>query len=116
MQEPAPIPGQQIPTIHFGPQETITIADLKVGDFVVRVPPQLNMRGLKVNSAVRTIEDREGWVLRNRATKRHGTVVAGKAITFQSYRDKTLSWPDTFAVIVRRPVKQDSLSGENRVG
>jgi hypothetical protein len=109
MRESAPTPGSYdpIPTIHFGPEETIAIQDLRVGDFVIKVPKQMNMRGLIVNSAVRTIESKHGWVVRPRKGSKSGTPMPGKEISFQVARDRTFSWPDHFDVIVRRPIHPD---------
>jgi hypothetical protein len=112
MQEPAPMPGtgqQPVSAFSFGPQETITIGQLRIGDFVIKVPSQRGWRGLVINSAVRTIEDKTGWVLKSHRA-RSKIMVDGKQISFQVQRHRTFSWPDEFDVIVRRPVQpsQDS--------
>jgi hypothetical protein len=107
MQNSAPIPGTE-PTYYipeFGPEETITIANLEVGDFVIRIPAQDMIRGLLVNSAVRTIQDKHGWIKHHKGQK-GGTPVSGKEISFQTERTRTFSWPDHYSVIVRRPILQ----------
>jgi hypothetical protein len=94
----------------FGPEETIKVADLKIGDFVSRVPTQANIRGLRVDSCVRTIEDRHGWYIKTGGHSK-GMPVPGKLISFQTKRDRSFSWPDSFDVIVRRPI--ESLRNSN---
>lgn len=98
----------------FGPEETIKITDLKVGDFVLRVPAQANIRGLRVDSLVRTIEPKEGWVIKT-GSNHKGMRVSGKIISFQAKRDQSFSWPDSFDVIVRRPIqpKQEKDNHDN---
>jgi hypothetical protein len=98
----------------FGPEEIITIRELKIGDFVVKVPQQANIRGLIVNSAVRTIEDRQGYFRKRTGHRTTREIVDGKTVGFEAERHRTFSWPNTFSVIVRRPQatgnKQDSTS------
>jgi len=86
--------------IEFGEPEQTTIRDLTIGDFVVVIPTQERLRGVRVNSAVQTITGRaRGWRLGQGASRR---VVPSRVLTFVSAGE--VDRPSHFTVTVRRPI------------
>lgn len=92
----------------FGDPETITVADLQVGDFVVRILPHLNVRGLEVNSGIESITaaGHFGWEVHH--GKGRGHFRQGVTSRVIHFLDRSIAAPDvpvTHEVIVRRPVR-----------
>jgi hypothetical protein len=93
----------QVPV--FGEAETITVNDIQVGDFVVEFPAQHNVRGVRVNSAVRDYTPRYDTWTRNSGYRRPRHHIPSMLITFEdrAWRGAGLDYPLDFTVIVRRP-------------
>lgn len=90
----------EVPT--FSPPETITVGELQPGDFVVEFPAQKRYRRVRVDSAVRTVEDDwETWSVNHRPGARR-TPVESRRITFQHPTDVSLNFPLTWSVVARR--------------
>jgi hypothetical protein len=93
--------------IEFGDPETITVADLRAGDFLICIPDYRNVRGVQFNSAVKTISDpsyERGWY--ERGTGRGRRVpkfpVMSRELTTHA---GSAGWdfPVATPVVVRRP-------------
>ncbi len=85
------------------PAET-TIADLKSGDFVVLVPTQSGVRGVRFNSGVKTVTDVDMWASnwgRSNGRGRSRTPVASRKFTFNMGGSETWDFPASFTVIAR---------------
>lgn len=87
----------------FGPAETITVADLAAGDFVVSIPAQAGTRGARVNSGVADITPpRAGrWYTRSRP-RGPRQPVASRRIRFLDSGLASLDVPCTHQVVARR--------------
>lgn len=94
-------PRYDCPEDPFGPPETITVADLAEGDFVVHVPAQSGTRGARVNSGVAAITPpRTGrW---RAGPPRRKVPVPSRAISFHDRDLAALDVPCTHTVMVRR--------------
>jgi hypothetical protein len=94
-------PRYDCPADPFGPPETITVADLAEGDFVVHIPAQAGTRGARVNSGVAAITPpRTGrW---RAGPPRRKVPVPSRAISFHDRDLAGLDVPATHTVMVRR--------------
>jgi hypothetical protein len=84
-------------------ETTVTAADVTVGDFIVRVPSQNGVRGLKVESTVSAATPE--W-----NTWRQGRMpVEGRTFAFRALANPiatpTFTVPASFKVVVRRTVE-----------
>lgn len=84
----------------FGDSETITVADLQVGDFIEVIPTQGGVRGSKVESGVASLDIGSGW-RRSRGRGRAGLDI--KSVRIATLRGHLLDVPADFSVSVRRP-------------
>lgn len=90
----------ECPADPFGAPETITVADLAAGDFVISLPPHNGVRGARVNSGVREITDaRYG---RWKQSGRGGRQLLSRRFTFHDRDQAALDVPADHPVIVRR--------------
>lgn len=80
---------------NFGPEELTTIGELRVGDFIVVVPTQERVRGIKFDSGVKSIEPYSGQAARYKV--KHPSMVVVTHRTAQGY-----IFPNHFTVRVRR--------------
>lgn len=90
----------ECPADPFGAPETITVADLAVGDFVISLPPHNNVRGARVNSGVREISavHYDRW----KQSGRGGRRLPSRRFTFHDRDLTALDVPTDHPVIVRR--------------
>jgi hypothetical protein len=98
----------------FGEPETITIAELQAGDFVLEILPAFGVAGAKPMSAIREIsEAAEGrWQSRQQARPRariHRAALASRRMLFQDRSLAALDVPVDHEAIVRRPAGRVSL-------
>jgi hypothetical protein len=101
MSEPVSIPT-------FGDVETITIGELAIDDFVVSVPPQRGVRGVRVNSGLRDKREDYGTWTVSSGYRRPQMPVRSWVLMFKDPHMVGLNYPDDFTVQVRRPVKGDA--------
>jgi hypothetical protein len=87
----------------FGDPETITVADLAPGDFVVQVPTQRGMRGFRVNSAVREMRDDHGSWTASTGYRRPRQSMRSRVIMWLDRTTAAVNLPLAFHVEVRRP-------------
>lgn len=92
----------------FADPETVTVAQLRPGDFVVEVPTQMQVRGVRVMSGVKEVMEgyehpEYGVWTESRGYRRHRVTVLSRVLTFQSVKG-SLHYPSDFQVIVRRQV------------
>ena len=86
----------------FGPPEEITVGQLRVGDFVVEIPTQGGILGVKVNSAVTsTTVDYDRYKM-STGYRRPRVSVTSRRLTFAAVPTGHY-WPDSFTCTVRRP-------------
>lgn len=89
------------PKLFADEPETINVADLRDGDFLVSFPTQRGIRGYTVNSGVTALDDDPTtWGIR--AAYRSRTVFPVAARRFRTLTGVTLSLPCEHSVIVRR--------------
>lgn len=87
--------------IRFADPETLTIARLRPGDFVIEIPAQHGARGAKPNSGLATAED--DWETWTRRIGRRGRIgVHSRRLTFLARDLGTLNVPASFEVTARR--------------
>jgi hypothetical protein len=90
----------------FGDPETVTIAELKVDDFVVEFPSQKGIRGAKVNSGIRDLRDDYGtW---RSGPPRRKMPIRSRILMFKGMQGTTMNIPADCIIVVRRPVERDS--------
>jgi hypothetical protein len=94
------ITGHQVDGYEYAEAATVTIADLKAGDFVVSIPTQMGIRGYRVNSGIREITDsRFGtWKM---GPPRRKCPVESRAMRFLSDLPR-VDYPSDCTVIVRK--------------
>jgi hypothetical protein len=91
----------------FGPEQDITIADLRVGDFLIVVPSQGGVRGARVGAVVTAT--RHSWDTWGQHTAGHRRKVPVPSTQIEFGVHRTSAWtagldvPDTFRATVRRP-------------
>lgn len=89
----------------FGDPETIKVADLAVGDFVVEFPRQAGIRGKVISSAVASLaETYDRWTAPNSPrprSKRHS--VRSRKVTFADRSIVPIDVPISCEIVVRRP-------------
>ena len=83
----------------FGPSETIAIADLRVGDFIEKVPTQSGVRGTRLNSGVASLGTGFRWQRSNGRGRSRSEV---DSIVIETLRGHRIDVPATFSVVVRR--------------
>lgn len=84
-------------SVTYGPTETITAVSLREGDWIERIPAQSGQRGVRVESAIQSMEDvMDAWTVGRGAMRRH---VDGLVIRT---RRGTVNVPVDFQVTVRR--------------
>lgn len=94
--------------IRFGDTETLTIADLRVGDFVETIPTQNGVRGMRVDSGIEAIDEMSGdaWADGERSAWRIKGSRAGERVDARGLRFMRTSGrfqiPTTFTVTARR--------------
>jgi len=89
----------------FTDPQTIKVADLAVGDFVVSYPAQANVPARSISSTVETLaESWNRWAVQS-APRRPKFPVPSRVATFVSRDVQPLDLPTDCDVIVRRPVK-----------
>lgn len=90
----------------FGEPIEVTVGDLVPGDFVVTIPAQSGVRGLRVSSGVKAISDPDlfgsSWGM-SRGRGRRRLPVASRKITFLC--GGTYEIPASFRVTARRRVQ-----------
>jgi hypothetical protein len=91
----------------FGPEQTVTVADLRPGDYVVTLPAYQNLPGVRVGSSVRAIEAADGWEQRHGRGARWGLPVAGRKVAFNTTGGAVLNTPSARPVVIRRPVEEN---------
>jgi hypothetical protein len=96
---------QQVQVPVFGDEETITISELRVGDFVTVVPTQSGIRGVRFNSAVKEADIVYGRWTKSNGYRQRRTPVESKRIAFRDAKTGAYNYPLTFEVKVRRPVR-----------
>jgi hypothetical protein len=93
--------------ITFSEPVTITVADLRVGDFVVLIPEYKRIRAVSFNSAVKTISESRygGWYTQSRP---RGPKISVLSRSFSTVAGAPVAWhyPVDTPVIVRRPAVQ----------
>lgn len=94
----------EIPVPVFGPAETITVAGLAVGDWVVEVPTQQGVRGTTVKSGVRDLRADWGTWRRSAGYRRPKLAIESRVIMFCDPHVAAVNYPADFAVAVRRPL------------
>jgi hypothetical protein len=96
--------GPDCPADPFGPEETITVADLAAGDFVIALPAHAGVRGFRANSAVREISAPAfgRWKARKAGYGRRALPVQSRQISFLDRDLASLNVPLDHPVIVRR--------------
>lgn len=87
----------------FGPSETITIADLRVGDFIETIPTQSGVRGTRLGSGVASLETGYRWSRSNGRGRSRSDVAS---IEIATLRGQRVDVPATFSVVVRRVVAE----------
>jgi len=91
----------------FSDAQTIKVADLRIGDFVVSYPAQANVPARVIKSTVATLAARwDRWATQS-APRRPKLPVPSKFATFVTSGVSALDLPDDCDVIVRRPVDVD---------
>jgi hypothetical protein len=89
------------PEIKFGDPIQATIGDLAVGDFLVTVPTQGQVRGCRVNSGIKALtEDYTTWY---RKAGRGRIPMNAHVVEFLGSDLPALIIPDHFTCTVRRP-------------
>jgi hypothetical protein len=89
----------------FSDPQTIKVADLRIGDFVVEYPAQANVSAREIKSIVATLAARWDRWAHQSAPRRPKLPVPSKFATFVSSGIAPLDLPDDCDVIVRRPVE-----------
>lgn len=85
----------------FGPAETVTVADLAEGDFLIEIPAQHGYRAAVVQAGVRTITEGRGWT-RSGGYRRRRDRIRSRKLTYQMGQgghDLPVDW----TVTVQRP-------------
>jgi hypothetical protein len=94
----------------YGDLETITVGEIAVGDFVVEIPKQSNVRGIAPRSAVVRIEARyNSWTAPSAPRPRAKRIpVESRRIVFVSYSEdgRVFDYPTDFDAVVRRPRRE----------
>ena len=86
----------------FTDPQTIKVADLRVGDFVVSYPAQANVPARSIRSTVETLSDAYGSWVHQSAPRRPKLPIASRVATFVSRDVRALDLPSDCDVIVRR--------------
>jgi len=89
----------------FGPVETVSVSDLASDDFVVMVPPQRGVRGVKVNSGIRDMREDHGTWTRSGGYRQRRIPMASRVLMFKDPHAAALNLPATFIVEARRLVR-----------
>ena len=89
----------------FTDPQTITVADLVVGDFVVSYPRQANVPARDVRSTVETISEHWDRWAHQAAPRRPKFPIPSRVATFVSRDVRALDLPTDCVVVVRRPVQ-----------
>jgi hypothetical protein len=87
------------PKLFADQPETITVADLRDGDFLVSFPTQRGIRGYAVNSGVTELEADHTWGVRPGYRQR---LIPTEARHFRTLTGVGLSLPSDCTVVVRR--------------
>lgn len=93
----------------FGPAETVTVADLAEGDFVIEIPAQHGYRAAAVQAGIAAISEGAGWT-RSGGYRRRRTRVRSRKLTYrmgQGSHDLPADW----AVTVSRPQEAAAAEG-----
>ena len=90
-------------TVTFGPAETITVGELRRGDFIVVMPTQRGVRGYRWNSAVAEITDPAFGRWRTGPPGKRKTPLKSRKFRLMSV-DGIWDVPVDHTVTVRRPV------------
>lgn len=95
----------------FTDPQTITVADLHVGDFVVRYPAQANVPARTISSTVETLrDDHSSWAFQA-APRRPKMPIHSRVATFVSRDVRALDLPADCFVVVRRVVMHTCVEG-----
>jgi hypothetical protein len=96
--------------IPFGDAETITVAELQVGDFVVQFPRQDNIRALQIDALVERIDELSddelsddelsAWTQRPAPGVKRRRAPARRVVT----RLGNINVPSACTLVVRRPI------------
>jgi len=83
--------------------ETVTVSDLKPGDFVITIPTQNGVRGIRVNSGIRTVsDDWDTWTCSS-GPRRPRISQLSRELRFNDAKLGSVNVPASFAVQARRP-------------
>jgi hypothetical protein len=89
----------------FTDPQTIKVAELRPGDFVVSYPRQANVPGRTIRSTVATIDDSYTRWAHQSAPRRPKLPIHSRIATFVTSTISALDLPADCIVIVRRPVQ-----------
>jgi hypothetical protein len=92
------------PADPFGAPETITVADLRAGDFVISIPEQRRVRGYRIGSGVAEISEPAhfGWQF---GPARRKVSVKSRKVRFHDRELGRLDLPVMHEILVRRLAK-----------
>lgn len=77
------------------PERTVKVQDLEVGDFVIQIPTQSNVRGAEVNATIEAIDHEwDAW-------KQGRYMVPSRRLRFRNVSFAEVSVPLEFKVVVR---------------
>lgn len=87
------------PKLFADDAETMTVADLNDGDFLVTVPTQNGLRGCRVESGVTALDEDHTWGVRSGYRR---PLIPIPARRFRTLSGAILSLPSSATVTVRR--------------
>jgi hypothetical protein len=87
----------------FGPPETVTVAELRAGDFLIAIPAQEGVRGVTVNSGIAELSDDWNTWRQSTGYRRPKVPVRSVVIIVRDPKAKPVNRPAGFLAEVRRP-------------
>jgi hypothetical protein len=96
-----------LPEIVFGEPETITVADLKAGDFVVTIPAQGGFAAIPGQSGIKAISGIEYGRYTRKSGGRRVADVPSRRLEFLASGSPEVHVPAHFTVQVRRIAGED---------
>jgi hypothetical protein len=82
------------------PEVTVTAGEIRPGDFLVRIPSQSNVRGVRAETTVTAVTPDDTWVERGAGRSRFPIA----AVRLTLARGADVSVPSAFPAVIRRAV------------